>query len=214
MDNMIDLKQLSKTIDTICESSDSDESIEEEPPVGKQEPKQEPPVGEQDLDQEPPVGEQQEVKPKKRGKRGPYKKTKDKVIIQIVDTSGNVLERKTPSQIKPNKRQLAKEAKQAEYDKQAQELDETLGYTVQRLKSGAPRVPKPRTEKQLANDRRLAEATRERHRLKREKRKADDKADMVSNLKEIALMKKDDIMKQLEKPKVEKPKPTVSSLLG
>ena len=45
---------------------------------------------------------------------------------------------------------------------------------------------------------------------------------MVSNLKEIALMKKDDIMKQVEKPKVgkvsppiiEKPKPTVSSLLG
>ena len=209
MDNMIDLKQLSKTIDTICETSDSDESVEEEPKQEpEQEPKQEP---EQDLDQEP---EQQEVKPKKRGKRGPYKKTKDKVIIQIVDTSGNVLERKTPSQIKPNKRQLAKEAKQAEYDKQALELEEKLGYTVQRLKSGAPRVPKPRTEKQLANDRRLAEATRERHRLKREKRKADDKADMVSNLKEIALMKKDDIMKQLEKPKVEKPKPTVSSLLG
>ena len=212
MDKQIDLKELSKTIDTICQSDSDDESIDEEvkeeAPVVKEEVKEEAPVVKEEVEEEPHVG-----KPKKKRQ---YKTRKDRVVIQIIDPrSGNVVEQKTPSQIRPpTKKQLEKQAKQAEYDKQAKELEEKLGYEVARLKSGAPRVPKKRTEKQLANDKRLAEANRERHRLKREQRKQNDKQDLVSNLKEIALMKKDDIMKQVEKPKVEKPKPTVSSLLG
>lgn len=204
-----DLNDLSKQIDEICDS-DSDESLEEETEEIKQETKEE------DKQEDPstkviPFEEVQETKPKK--KRGPYNKKQTQVIYQVVDNSGNVLDRKTQSQIKPL---TQAELKQQRFDDEAKEMSDKLGYVVRRLKSGKPVAKRVRTDAQVAATKLLVQRNKEKALLRKQDRTKQSKDDILEAVKQVARMPKAEVMREKSDPIPVpiKSTPTLKSLLG
>lgn len=208
-----DLNDLSKQIDEICDS-DSDESLEEETGEIKQETEQE--VKQEDPPAKViPFEEVHGTKPKK--KRGPYNKKQTQVIYQVVDNSGNVLDRKTQSQIKPL---TQAELKQQRFDDEAKEMSDKLGYVVRRLKSGKPVAKRVRTAAQIAATKVLVERNKEKALLRKQERSKQSKDDILEAVKEVARMPKSEVLKTVPETKSTpidipvKKTPTLQSLLG
>jgi|TARA_B110000261_G_scaffold150001_1_gene177143 hypothetical protein len=198
-----DLNDLSKQIDEICDS-DSDESLEGETEEIKQE-------TEQEVNQEDPSTKVIPLETKPKKKRGPYNKKQTQVIYQVVDNSGNVLDRKTQSQIKPL---TQAELKQQRFDDEAKEMSDKLGYIVRRLKSGKPVVKRVRTEAQIAATKLLVQRNKEKALLRKQDRTKQSKNDILEAVKQVARMPKSEVLKTVPIDIPIKSTPTVQSLLG
>jgi len=106
--------------------------------------------------------------------------TKEKIIYMIQDEDGNYIK-------KEPKKLTARELKKIEREKEAREKEIELGRRLKRLKSGKPKLPKPRSEAQIANTKRLVEQNKQKKIAKKEVKKQDMKEVVKESVKESVI---------------------------
>lgn len=122
--------------------------------------------------------------------------TKEKIIYVIQDENGNMV-KKDPKKIS------VKEMKKIKLEEEAQKKELELGKKLGRLKNGKAKIPKERTEKQIAHTKRLMELNKE--------RRGQKKVEKTETTKKIVKEALVEVVKQPMPKKVEPPPKTVES---
>ena len=127
-------------------------------------------------------------KPNKAGGGRPKgSKTKPNIVYVMVDDEGKRVEVQ-------EKKISMKDLKQLTREKEALAADLEFGKILRRRKNGSAIIPKPRSEKQLANDIRLGLAMKAKRGLEREKKAyeatRDQKESLLQALKEVVSLPK------------------------
>lgn len=104
--------------------------------------------------------------------------TKEKIIYVIQDENGNMV-KKDPNKIS------AKEMKKIKAEEEAQKKELELGRKLGRLKNGSARMPKTRTDKQIAHMKTLIEKNKERRGKKSIEKKEQTKQIVKEAVKEV-----------------------------
>ena len=121
---------------------------------------------------------------------------KERIVYVIQDSDGNLV-RKDPAKLG------VRDLRKLKIEDEAQKTEIEYGKKLARLKSGKPKIPKPRTEAQKAATEKMLEANR----LRRAGKKSVEKTERKEEIKEVV---KESVKEVVQEPAVPIPIPQKS----